>query len=121
MAHINELKISGEIADPPQYGTAKDGKVKYCNFTVCTKRAGKTGEFKEFTKCVAFGKLADDAKQFGVGGTVIVFGEKRTDSYTDKQGNKKAMVKCHCKAAYQVLDTSFPPEPGSDLNDDFEF
>lgn len=66
----------------------KEGEHPYVRFTIAVDRKG---EGADFLPCTAFGKTAESIYKWVKQGTKIaVEGRLQTDSYTDREGNKKS-------------------------------
>lgn len=91
---MNILTIGGrvgQVAQPKQVGQSK-----VCEFSVATTESIKeNNEWKQETEwhnCKAWGKLADLASRLTKGEYVIIRGKKKTENYTNKQGQKVSKV-----------------------------
>lgn len=91
---LNKVQLIGNIVrDPEVRYTPKNTAV--ANFTVATNRSwtdanGQTQEDAEFTRCVAWGKLAEIVGQIlSKGRKVYVEGRLQTRSWETKEGDKR--------------------------------
>ncbi|MCD8484228.1 single-stranded DNA-binding protein [Candidatus Woesebacteria bacterium] len=91
---LNKVQLIGNIVrDPEVRFTPKNTAV--ANFTVATNRTwsdanGQTQEDAEFTRCVAWGKLAEIVGQIlSKGRKVYVEGRLQTRSWETKEGEKR--------------------------------
>ncbi len=86
------------VRDPELTPRANSESSDRCNFTVaCDRRYGDEADFYD---CVIFGKRAGVVeKYFSKGSEIVVVGEGRIRSYTDKNGVKRK--------AYSVMVADF--------------
>ena len=92
---LNKVQLIGNIVrDPEVRYTPKNTAV--ANFTVATNRSwtdanGQTQEDAEFTRCVAWGKLAEIVGQIlSKGRKVYVEGRLQTRSWETQEGEKRS-------------------------------
>ncbi len=84
---MNKTILMGRLTKDPDTRTTQDGKT-VTRYTLAVDRRGKKDE-ADFISCVAFGKSAEFAdKYFHKGMKVLITGEIRTGSYTNKDGQK---------------------------------
>lgn len=86
---MNKVILIGRLVRDTAMNTA--GSTTVCKFSVAIDRAyKKDGEQSaDFISCVAFGKTAEFiGKNFSKGSKIVIEGEWRTGSYTNKDGNK---------------------------------
>jgi single-strand DNA-binding protein len=86
---MNKVILIGRNVREPELRT--NGATSVCRFTIAVDRAWKKeGEpTADFISCVAFGKTAEFVdKYFGKGSKIVIEGEWRTGSYTNKDGQK---------------------------------
>ena len=86
---MNKVILIGRLTKDTELRT--NGNVTVCRFNVAVDRAWKKeGEpTADFISCVAFGKTAEFVdKYFGKGSKIVIEGEWRTGSYTNKDGQK---------------------------------
>lgn len=93
---INNAVIMGRITHPLELKSTQNG-IEYLNFTVAVDRRyqNKNEEKKaDFIDCQAWRQTAVFiAKYFGKGSMIAVTGSIETDSYEDKNGNKRKVTK----------------------------
>ena len=84
------LTIHGRLTDDPEMGTTKTGTT-YCRFRVASnRRVGKDQEKTCFVPVTVFGSDAVNSGKFLTKGrSVMVTGDFETDSYEDREGNKR--------------------------------
>lgn len=105
---INKVILVGNLGQDPDTKYTAGGDA-VTNISIATSEAwkGRDGEKQESTewhKVVFFGKLADIAAQYLVkGAKVFVEGKLKTESWEDKDGNKRSTVKIHAHEM-QMLD-----------------
>ena len=86
---MNKVILIGRLTKDTELRT--NGNATVCRFSVAVDRAWKKeGEpTADFISCVAFGKTAEFVdKYFGKGSKIVLEGEWRTGSYTNKDGQK---------------------------------
>ena len=86
---MNKVILIGRLVRDTAMNTA--GNTTVCKFSIAVDRAyKKDGEQSaDFISCVAFGKTAEFiGKYFSKGSKIVIEGEWRTGSYTNKDGNK---------------------------------
>jgi len=86
---MNKVILIGRLVRDTAMNTA--GNTTVCKFSIAVDRAyKKDGEQSaDFISCVAFGKTAEFiGKYFSKGSKIVLEGEWRTGSYTNKDGNK---------------------------------
>jgi len=86
--NLNKIILMGRItADPEIKKTQSD--ISVCRFTVAVNRRDKE-KTTDFIECSAFRNTADFiGKYFKKGSAIIVCGALQTNSFTDKNGNKR--------------------------------
>jgi len=86
---MNKNEYLGRITKDPELTESENGKT-YLRFTIAVDRNFKNKDGKrdtDFIPCVAFGSTAEYiAKHIGKGGRIMVEGDLRTKSWTDKDG-----------------------------------
>jgi len=90
------LSFEGRLTDDPELRQS-EANTSLCKFTVaCNKRIGKDGEERTtFIPTTVFGRQAENCAQYlKKGRTVRVVGEFETDTYTDRDGNKRKGFGC---------------------------
>ncbi len=89
---LNVITLMGNLTADPELKTSQSG-ANYCNFQIGVSRSyAKQGEEKktDFIPISVFGKTAEFvSKWFKKGSGIIVVGRLQSDSYTDKDGNKR--------------------------------
>lgn len=86
---MNKVILIGRLTKEPAMNTSSNTTV--CKFNIAVDRAyKKDGEQSaDFISCVAFGKTAEFiGKYFSKGSKIVIEGEWRTGSYTNKDGQK---------------------------------
>lgn len=86
---MNKVILIGRLVRDTAMNTA--GNTTVCKFSIAVDRAyKKDGEQSaDFISCVAFGKTAEFiGKYFSKGSKIVIEGEWRTGSYTNKDGQK---------------------------------
>lgn len=87
----NNCFVLGRMVKDPDLRVTQNGNSQL-QFNVAVQRAYKnqSGQYEtDFITCIAFGKTADTiAKYFRKGSRIILHGEWRTGSYSDRNGNK---------------------------------
>lgn len=97
MKSLNKVQLIGHTTADPELKYTPTGSA-VCNFTIATNRnwTTETGEKKEeadFTRCVAWNKLAEICGKFvKKGKKVYVEGRLSTRSWQDKDGQTKYMT-----------------------------
>lgn len=91
MARFNKVILMGRLVNAPETKQIPSGDY-YCSFSIAVDRKrGKDGEAKvDFFDITAWGKTADFiCNYFTKGSPILIGGELRTDSWVDKQGQKR--------------------------------
>lgn len=92
---MNKAILTGRITHSPEHRTTNAG-TSVVSFSLAVRRTFKNanGEYDtDFINCVAWKQTAEIiAKYFNKGDGITVFGEIRTRSYTDKDGNSRNAV-----------------------------
>lgn len=86
---MNKVILIGRLTKEPAMNTTSNTTVR--KFNIAVDRAyKKDGEQSaDFISCVAFGKTAEFiGKYFSKGSKIVIEGEWRTGSYTNKDGQK---------------------------------
>jgi single-strand DNA-binding protein len=86
---MNKVILIGRLTKEPAMNTTSNTTV--CKFNIAVDKAyKKDGEpTADFISCVAFGKTAEFiSKYFYKGSKIVIEGEWRTGSYTNKDGQK---------------------------------
>lgn len=100
--------------------TRSNNTTTVCRFTIAVDRSyKKDGEpTADFISCVAFGKTADFISQyFRKGSKIVIEGEWRTGSYTNKDGQK--VYTNDCVVNHVEFGESKKVEPAPSAPDDF--
>lgn len=115
---LNKVQLIGNIVrDPEVRFTPQNTAV--ANFTVATNRSwtdanGQTQEDTEFTRCVAWGKLAEIVGQIlSKGRKVYVEGRLQTRSWETKEGDQRKTTEV---VADQVIALDAPGGERDDSN-----
>ncbi len=97
MKSLNKVQLIGNTTQDPELKYTPTGAA-VCNFTLATNRSWttETGEKKDeadFTRCVAWNKLAEICGQYvKKGKKIYVEGRLSTRSWQDKDGQTKYMT-----------------------------
>lgn len=120
---MNKVILIGRLTKDTELRT--NGNVTVCRFNVAVDRAWKKeGEpTADFISCVAFGKTAEFVdKYFGKGSKIVIEGEWRTGSYTNKDGQKVYTNDCvvnrvEFAESKKAESTNAPTTPNDDFMD----
>jgi single-strand DNA-binding protein len=101
---LNKTVLMGRLTHNPELKHTPSG-MTFVNFSLAVERDFKDKQsgdkITDFIDCVAWSHNAEFICQyFGKGRTMIVSGRLQTDSYTDKDGNKRKSVKVVVENAY---------------------
>jgi single-strand DNA-binding protein len=116
---MNKVILIGRLTKDTELRT--NGNATVCRFNVAVDRAWKKeGEpTADFISCVAFGKTAEFVdKYFGKGSKIVIEGEWRTGSYTNKDGQKVYTNDCvvnRVEFAESKKTESVPSAPDDDF------
>ena len=92
---INSVVIMGRLTHEPELRTTPSG-ISVIKFNVaCDRNKTKSGEEKktDFIDCTAWRQTAEFiARYFHKGSMIAIEGSIQTDSFTDKDGNKRKSV-----------------------------
>ncbi len=92
---MNKLTIIGNLAKDPELVPTNSGK-KVCRFSIAVNRSysNSNGEKKtDFFNCVAWAGTGENIARYCTKGSKIaIIGSLETNSYTDKNGNKRNEV-----------------------------
>lgn len=92
---MNKVILTGRLTHSPEHRTTNAG-TSVVHFSLAVRRTFKNanGEYDtDFINCVAWKQAAEMIeKHFNKGDGITVFGEIRTRSYTDKDGNSRNAV-----------------------------
>lgn len=94
---LNKTILMGRLTHNPELKHTPSG-MTFCNFSLAVERDFKDkasgDKITDFIDCVAWSHTAEFICQyFAKGRMMVVSGRIQTDSYTDKQGNKRKSVK----------------------------
>lgn len=94
MGDVNHCIFTGRFAANPEVRFAPSGDaITNVTIAVGSSWKNKEGEWQERTewvRCVAFRKLAEIiGEKYGKGDKVLIVGEQRARTWTDKDGNEK--------------------------------
>lgn len=110
---INSVVIMGRLTHEPELRTTPSG-ISVIKFNVaCDRNKTKSGEEKktDFIDCTAWRQTAEFiARYFHKGSMIAIEGSIQTDSFTDKDGNKRKSVQV---VADQVSFCGSKAESGS--------
>lgn len=85
---MNTHTILGRMVRDPEFVKDSDEKKNRVKFTVAVDRS--YGDEADFIDCIVWGKRAAVIdKYFSKGSKIALYGEGRTDSYTDRNGVKR--------------------------------
>ena len=120
---MNKVILIGRLTKDTELRT--NGNVTVCRFNVAVDRSWKKeGEpTADFISCVAFGKTAEFVdKYFGKGSKIVIEGEWRTGSYTNKDGQKVYTNDCvvnrvEFAESKKAESTNAPTAPNDDFMD----
>lgn len=120
---LNKVQLIGNLTrDPELRYTPSNTAV--ANFSVATNRSwtdsdGKEQEQAEFTRCVAWGKLAEIVDQIlKKGRKVYVEGRLKTDDWEDNDGNTRRSTQV---VASQVIALDSPRSRGGSEEEDYSY
>lgn len=95
---LNKSIIMGRLTADPETRHTQSGTA-VCSFVVAVDRSHKDASGArqtDFIDCAAWGKQAEwFANWFEKGMAVVVVGELRTDTWTDKDGNRRKSTEIH--------------------------
>lgn len=91
---LNKAQLIGRLGQDPEAKETKNG-TKVAKFSLATQTQGKDKEPQtEWHRLIAFGKRAEIVENYvGKGDQVYIEGKLQTDSWEDKDGNKKQATK----------------------------
>lgn len=97
MAYFNKVILMGNLTKDPRLASIMSGST-VCEFSIAiNRRYTVNGQEKEevcFVDIVVWGKQADSCgKYLHKGSTVFVEGRLKTDSWEDKEGNKRSKLR----------------------------
>ena len=95
MGKMNYVTLTGRISTDLELKDLGEGKV--CNFNIAVNRTFKNslGTYDtDFIRCVVFNKTAERLVEYVKKGDLLgVSGRLQTESYEDKEGNKRYATK----------------------------
>ena len=97
MAYLNKVILMGNLTKDPKNSSIMSGSA-VCEFSIAINRKYTVnGQEKEevcFVDIVVWGRQADSCgKYLHKGSTVFVEGRLKTDSWEDKEGNKRSRLR----------------------------
>ncbi len=106
MNGINQVILFGLLGQDPELKTTPSGK-HVCNLSIATNRSQKKDdgwvEITEWHRVTLWEQQAELAHRFlRKGSAVGIDGELRTESWTDKEGNKQSRVVIHGRKMHLV-------------------
>ena len=108
---MNSLTICGNLTRDPEVRTAQNGNL-VTSFTVAVDNRDPNKK-AEFFKVSVWGKTGEAcAKYLSKGRRVLVSGEVRLNNWTDKSGEKHALMMVHANDV-EFLDSPRRNEDGS--------
>lgn len=117
---VNEMILQGRLVADPELKSTQSG-VFWCDFTVAWSKRYKENEEACFMPCRAWRQSAEFvSKYFGKGDQIAVVGKMVTQSWTDKDGQKKSKLFCKiteanfCGSKSQVQSQPATGMPGTD-------
>ena len=108
---VNEMILQGRLVADPELKSTQSG-VFWCDFTVAWSKKYKENEEVCFMPCRAWRQSAEFvSKYFGKGDQIAVVGKMVTQSWTDKEGQKKSNF---CGSRSQAQSQPAAGMPGTD-------
>lgn len=92
---INNVSIMGRLTADPEINYTNN-EILVCNFSIACDRAARKGKEKltDFFECVAWRSKAEFlGKYFRKGDTAVIVGKLFTETFVDKNNNKRTAVK----------------------------
>lgn len=118
---MNKVILIGRLVRDPDYRTAQsDNATLIATFTIAVNRSYKTqnGDQADFIRCVIMGRRAEGMQKCSVskGTKLVIEGEWRTGSYTNRDGEKVYTNDCYVnnfefaesKSAQQAAESPAP-------------
>ena len=91
---VNETILQGRLVADPELKSTQSG-VLWCDFTVAWSKKYKENEEVCFMPCRAWRQSAEFvSKYFGKGDQIAIVGKMVTQSWQDKDGQKKSKLLC---------------------------
>lgn len=117
---VNEMILQGRLVADPELKSTQSG-VFWCDFTVAWSKKYKENKEVCFMPCRAWRQSAEFvSKYFGKGDQIAVVGKMVTQSWTDKDGQKKSKLFCKiteanfCGSRSQAQPQPAAGMPGTD-------
>lgn len=132
---INSVVLMGRLTAEPELKVTTSG-ISVTRFTIAVNRYSKDGEDKaDFINITAWRKTAEFvSKYFRKGSMIAVEGSIQTDTYTDREGNKRYSFQvvannvsfCGSKAETYQVENETPvapdqPSPSYETTDNSDF
>lgn len=132
---INSVVLMGRLTAEPELRSTTSG-ISITRFTIAVNRYSKDGEDKaDFINITAWRKTAEIvSKYFRKGSMIAVQGSIQTDTYTDREGNKRYSFQvvannvsfCGSKAETYQAENETPvapdqPSPSYETTDNSDF
>lgn len=118
---VNEMILQGRLVADPELKSTQSG-VFWCDFTVAWSKKYKENEEACFMPCRAWRQSAEFvSKYFGKGDQIAVVGKMVTQSWQDKDGQKKSKLLCKiteanfCGSKSQAQSQPAARIPGTDM------
>lgn len=90
---VNRMVLQGRLTSDPELRNTQSG-VAVCSFSVAWSEKYNGNERKLFLDCTAWRGIGEMvSKNFHKSKEIVVEGQLETDSYTDKDGNKRSTIK----------------------------
>jgi len=111
---MNKVFLLGEIADEPQLKETKSGAA-LAPFTIITREnfIGKDGNpksIKNYHRCVAWGKIAEDVKGMKQGDIVVIEGSIQNRKWQKQDGSFSYMTEIRAMAVRPLDSLISDPE-----------
>ena len=93
---INEVIVQGRLTADPEIKYTEANNIAVCNFSVACERPKRKGEEKvtDFFDCVAWRSKAEFLERnFCKGDLIAVSGKLYSESFIDKNDNKRTVIK----------------------------
>lgn len=117
---VNEMILQGRLVADPELKSTQSG-VFWCNFTVAWSKKYKENEEVRFMPYRVWRQSAEFvSKYFGKGDQIAVVGKMVTQSWADKDGQKKSKLFCKiteanfCGSKSQAQSQPVVGMPGTD-------
>lgn len=97
---INQTTLQGRLVRDPEIRHTASG-TSVCSFTVANSKKYKERENRLFLDCTAWGTTGDIVSNyFRKGSEIVVTGELWTDTYEDREGNKRSVNRLTCREVH---------------------